>query len=159
MSSDRWEILEARVSMLEKQNRWLRVGWLIACLTVVCVLTLGQSKAGNTIEAERFVLKNAKGESRADLTLLDGEYPRLSLRSPDGEKVTELSPLGVSVFDKVMSEKLPLTHFGNTGLYFRDKEGRVMMELGGASTSAPQLAPIPEITIFNDKGQPIWHAP
>ncbi len=159
MTLDKWGILEARVMRLEKQNRWLRAGCLIAGLTAVCVLVMGQSNAGNTVEARRFVLKSAKGEVRAELTTLDGDYPRLSLRSPNGEKVTELSPLGVSVIDPGLSGKLPLAHFGNTGLYFTDKQGRVVMELGGASTSAPQLAPIPEIIIFNEKGQPIWHAP
>ncbi len=159
MISDRWEILEARVIRLERQNRRLRGGCLLAGLVIVCTLTLGLSKAANTVEAQRFVLKNAKGEVRAELTTLDGDYPRLSLLSPNGEKVAEFSSLGVSVIDKGLPGKLPLAHFGNTGLYFTDKQGRVVMELGGASISAPQLAPNPEITIFNEKGQPAWRAP
>ncbi len=159
MTLDKWEMLESRVIRLEKQNRWLRAGCLIAGLAIICVLTLGQSKAVNTVEAQRFVLKSAKGEVRAELTTLDGDYPRLSLVSPDGGKVTQLSPLGVSVIDKGLPGKLPLAHFGNTGLYFTDKQGRVVIELGGASTSSPQLAPNPEMTIFNEKGQPAWHAP
>ena len=75
--------------------------------------------------------------------------------------MTELSPLGVSVINKGLPGKLPVGHFGDTGLYFTDKQGRVVIELGGASVSAsvPQIAPIPEITIFNEKGQPSWHAP
>jgi len=111
------------------------------------------------VEAQRFVLKSAKGEVRAELTTLDGDYPRLSLRSPNGEKVTELSPLGISVIDHGLSGKLPLAHFGDTGLYFTDMQGQVVIELGGASTSTPQLAPIPEMTIFNEKHKPVWHAP
>ncbi len=86
-------------------------------------------------------------------------YPRLSSRSPNGEKETELSPLGVSVIDHGLSGKRPLAHFGNTGLYFTDSQERTVIEVGGASTSAPQLAPIPEITSFNEKGQAVWHAP
>jgi hypothetical protein len=154
MTSHEWEVLEGRVAKLEKQNRWLRTGYLIAGLSVVCAVTLGQSRTGsatNTVEAQRFVLKNANGEMRAELSTLDGDYPRLSLRSPNGEKVTELSPLGVSVLDTGLSGKLPLAHFGNTGLYFTEKQGRVVIELGGASISAPQLAPVPEMTIFNER--------
>jgi hypothetical protein len=154
--------LEGRVAKLERQNRWLKTGYLIAGLSVACARTLGQSRAGsatNTVEAQRFVLKNANGEMRAELSTLDGDYPRLSLRSPNGEKVTELSPLGVSVLNTGLSGKLPLAHFGNTGLYFTEKQGRVVIELGGASISAPQLAPVPEMTIFNEKGQQVWHAP
>lgn len=159
MPSDRLELLEARVARLEKQNRGLRAGYLIAGLCIICGLTLGQSKAGNTVEAQRFVLKSAKGEIRAELSTLDGDYPRLSLRSPNGEKETEVNPFGISVTDHRLSEKLPLAHFGNTGLYFTDSQGRTVIELGGASISSPQLAPIPEITIFNEKGQVVWHAP
>lgn len=157
--SDRLEILEYRVIRLEQQNRWLRAGGLLAGLAILCALTLGQSKAGNTLEAQRFILKNAKGEVRAELATLNGDYPRLSLLSPNGEKVTEVSPVGVSAIDRGLPGKLPLAHFGNTGVYFTDKQGRVVMELGGASTSTPQLAPNPEITIFNEKGKPIWRAP
>ena len=111
------------------------------------------------MEAQRFVLKSAKGEVRAELTTLDGDYPRLSLLSPNGEKVTELSPIGVSVFDKGLPGKLPLGHFGDTGLYFTDEKGHVIIELGGASVDHPQLAPIPEIAIFNQDGKPAWRAP
>jgi len=162
MTSNEWDVLEGRVAKLEKQNRWLRAGCLIVGLCVVYAVTLGQSRAGsatNTVKAQRFVLMNSNGEVRAELSTLDGDYPRLSLRSPNGEKVTELSPLGVSVLDKGLSGKLPLAHFGNTGLYFTDKQGRVLIELGGASISAPQLEPVPEMTIFNEKGQQVWHAP
>jgi hypothetical protein len=161
MTENRWEILESRVTNLEKQNRWLRAGCVLAGLVVVCVLTLGASKAGNTVEAQPFVLKSAKGELRAELTALDGDYPRLSLVSPNGEYVTELSPLGVSVIDKALPGKLPLGHFGNTGLYFTDQRGKVVIEVGGVSvsSSSPQIAPIPEIAIFNDKGQPSWRVP
>ena len=86
MTSNKWEILESRVTRLEKQNRWLRAGCVIAGLTVVCVLTLGASKAGNTVEAQRFLLKSAKGEVRAELTTLDGDYPTLNLNKSKRRK-------------------------------------------------------------------------
>jgi len=159
MNSDRLGILESRLSFLERQNRRLRAGFIIVSLAIVCALTLGLSGPGSTVEAQRFVLKNAKGEVRAELTTLVGDYPRLSLLSPNGEKVTELSPVGVSVLDKGLPGKLPLGHFGNTGLYFTDEHGQVVIELGGASVDHPQLAPVPEITIFDKNGQPAWRAP
>ena len=159
MTTDRWEMLESRVIRLEKQNRWLRAGYLLAALAIVCALTLASSKDAVTVEAQRFVLKNSKGELRAELTTLDGDYPRLTLQSPNGEKAAELSPVGISVLDHGLPVTLPRAHLGNTGLYFTDKLGRVVMELGGASVSAPQLAPNPQITIFDEKGQSVWRAP
>lgn len=116
MTSDRWDILEARVVTLEKQNRWMKAVCLVVSLTVVCALTLGQSKAASTtktVEAQRFVLKSAKGEIRGELTTLDGDYSKLSLRSPNGQKVTELSPLGISVIDQGLSGNF-LSHISAT---------------------------------------------
>jgi len=159
MTSNSWEIPEARVEKLEKEHRWLKRAWVFTCLAVVGVLTLGASRAGSTVEAERFLLEGANGGIRAELTTLDGDYPRLSLMSPNKEKVTELSPLGVSVFDKALPGNLPLGHFGNTGLYFTDERGQVVIELGGASVSGPQLAPAPEFKLFDTKGRPLWHDP
>ncbi|HTC94266.1 MAG TPA: hypothetical protein VK699_12570 [Terriglobales bacterium] len=159
MNSEKWKDLESRLSSLEKQNQMLRVGLIILGLITMCIMTLGSSHAGNTVEAQRFVLKNAKGDVRAELTTLDGDYPRLTLLSPNGEKVTELSPAGVSVLDKGLPSKLPLSHFGNTGLYFADEKGQIVIEIGGASVSNPQLAPVPEIAVFDKKGNQTWHVP
>jgi hypothetical protein len=120
---------------------------------------MGHAKIGSTVEAQRFILRSAKGEVRAELTTLDGDYPRLSLQSPNGEKETEVSPLGISVLDHGLSGKLPLAHLGQFGMYFTDAKGHMVMELGGAAVNTPQLVPIPEITIFDEKGKSIWHAP
>ena len=57
------------------------------------------------------------------------------------------------------SHKLPLAHLGNTGLYFTNTEGKMIMELGGASTAKQQLSPIPEIAIFDRDGKVVWRAP
>ena len=161
MSLDKWDSLEVRINRLEKQNRLLRAGWFGCCLTFVCILTMGQARVGNTVEARRFILRGANGEVRAELTTLDGDIPRLILQSSDGEKKTELDPLGVSVSDHGLSGKLPLVHLGSLGIYFTDTQGHMVMELGGAGTSIhiPQLAPVPEITIFDEQGKSIWHAP
>ena len=159
MNSDKWEELKSRLSSLEKQNQMLRAGLIILGLITICIMTLGSSHAGNNVEAQRFVLKNTKGDVRAELTTLDGDYPKLTLLSPNGEKVTELSPTGVSVLDKGLPTKLPLGHFGDTGLYFADEKGQIIIEIGGASVSTPQLAPAPEIAVFDKKGNQTWRAP
>jgi hypothetical protein len=154
-----WQMLESRLRGPEKQNKRLTAGLTILGPITVCILILGSSQAGNTVEAQRFVLKSAKGEVRGELTTLDGDYPRLTLLSPNGEKVTELSPLGVSVLDRSLPAKLPLGHFGDTGLYFTDEHGQIIIELGGASVSHPQLASVPEMVIFDKQGKTAWRAP
>lgn len=160
MSLNKWETLEARVNRLEKQNRWLRVSCSASFLAFVCVLTMGLARPGSTVEAQRFILKGATGEVRAELTTIDGDYPRLTLRSPNGQKEVEVSPLGVSVSDVGLSSgKLPLAHYGGLGLYLTDAQGRMVLELGGAGTKSLQLSAAPEMAIFDKKGSQIWHAP
>src|SRR5215467_16171570 len=138
----------ARLEYVERENRRLkRAGLVTAALVFVCLFSMGQSRSEKSVEAQRFVLKSAKGNVQAELYMLEGsDYPKLTLKSPNGEKVTELSPLGISVSDYPLgldSHKLPLAHLGNTGLFFANSEGRVLMELGGASVAQPQLAPVP----------------
>jgi hypothetical protein len=159
MDVDKWEALEARVNRLEKQNRWLKLCCLMCSLAFVSVLTMGQAKVRSTVEAQRFVLRSAKGEVRAELTTIDGDYPRLSLQSPNGQKEVTVSPLGLSLFDRGISTKLPLAHYGYTGIYLTDAQGQMVMELGGAETKRPQLTAMPEITLFDNKGHQIWHVP
>jgi hypothetical protein len=156
------EALQRRVAGLERQNRWMKRGGYAIVLVFASLFVIGRLRPPlRTLEAQRFVLRSAKGEVRAELTTLDGDYPRLRLQSPNGEKETELSPLGVSVSDHGLSGKLPLAHLGNLGIYFTDTQGRTVMELGGAGANihTQQLAPVPEITIFDEKGKSIWHAP
>lgn len=166
MTPNGWEVLESRVTKLEKQNRWLKASCVFSGLAVVCVLGLGASRVASTVEAQRFVLKTAKGEVRGELTLPDGNFPILRLGSPNGEKVMELSPVGVSVFDgrypwgvPAGPGNLPAAHLGIYGLYFTDLKGRVVMELGGASVEGLQSAPIPQITLFDKNGHPSWRVP
>jgi len=41
MTSNSWEILESRVTKLEKQNQRLKAGCILTGLAVVCILSLG----------------------------------------------------------------------------------------------------------------------
>jgi hypothetical protein len=159
MNLSKWEDLEARVKRLERQNRRLKLGCLVGSLVFACLLTMGEANVGSTVEAKRFVLRSERGEVRAELTTIDGDYPRLTLQSPNGQKEAEVSPLGLSVSDHGLSDKLPLAHYGDTGVYLTDAQGRTVLELGGAGTQSPQSTAAPEIKIFDKKGSQIWHAP
>jgi len=159
MTPTKWEQLDARVKRLEKQNRWLKLSGLSSFLIFACMLTMGGAKVGSTVEAQRFVLRSERGEVRAELTTISGDYPRLTLQSPNGQKEVEVSPLGLSVSDHGLSDKLPLAHYGDNGLYFTDAQGYTVLELGGAGIKSPQLTATPEIAIFDKKGSKIWQAP
>jgi hypothetical protein len=151
--------LDARVKRLERQNLWLKLSCLACAIAFVCMLTMGLARGENTVEAQKFVLRSAKGEIRAELSTMDGDYPQLILWSPNGQKKVEVNPLGLSVSDQEMSGKLPLAHYGDVGLYLTDGKGHIVLEAGGAATEPPQLSAIPEMAVFDKKGNRIWQAP
>ena len=155
----RWTSLERRIERLESQNRKLRIGILLVATLTTLIFTTAFSKSGTTVEAQRFLLTNSRGEIRGELTTLEDQLPELTLNSPDGTKITEVSSLGVSVSDRSLPGKLPLSHFGDTGLYLTDEQGRVLIEVGGASVAEPQLAPMSEAKMFDKSGHVIWRAP
>ena len=82
-----------RVSALERENRRLRVGMVgVATLAGVFGL-LGQARASRdaTIEAQRFVVKDAEGRERAVLGLEPDGSAHLTFLRPDGSKGASFS--------------------------------------------------------------------
>jgi len=83
--------LEIRLAKLERQNRRLKRAGLAALVLVGSTLLASFTVQGPakpvavtpTLEAQRFVLKNARGEPRAELTL-DNDEPRLDLDDAKG---------------------------------------------------------------------------
>jgi len=84
-----------RVAKLERQNRFWRLGGLFGALLFACSLAIGvkaQQDHGNiippskSIESESFVLTDAAGVTRGELTVKNGE-PQLELYNAGG-KVT-----------------------------------------------------------------------
>jgi hypothetical protein len=85
------EAILERLEKLERQNRWPKRAGVAALVLLASTLLAGfatQRPAKHpgdpeTVEAQRFVLKNARGDIRAELSLDDGE-PRLVLRDGQG---------------------------------------------------------------------------
>jgi len=82
-----------RLDNLERQNRRLKRLGLGALLLVGGTLLAGftgerpakPAAVTETIDAQRFVLKNARGETRAQLGLLGGEFPQLTFLDAKGK--------------------------------------------------------------------------
>lgn len=156
---EQWIALERRISKVEGQNRKFRIILCALALAHFSIVTLALVPSGNSIRAQQFILTNSKGESRAKLTTIGDEFPTLTLTNPDGKKSTEVSPLGIAIADTDLPGKIPSTYLGDTGLYFTDGRGQVLIELGGASTERPQLAPSSEMKMFDTSGKLLWRAP
>ena len=76
--------IEARLERLERQQRRWRGVAGVACLGLVAVALMGQKPAGRTVEAERFILRDAAGRTRAELSLNRDGAPALTCSDRDG---------------------------------------------------------------------------
>ena len=63
-----WTAVMNRLEKLEKQNRRFKQIGTLALILLGSVLLMGQTSPRRTIEANRFVLKDANGKSRAEWT-------------------------------------------------------------------------------------------
>ena len=88
-----YQALMGRLEKLETQNlRLKRVGFAILVLGGIALL-MGQAKPGQIaqlVEAERFVLRDANGKTRADLGFEEGA-PSLALFDGQGSRRVSIS--------------------------------------------------------------------
>jgi len=98
-----------------------------------------------TIEAERFVLKDAQGRMRAELTMLPSQAPVLWFYDVAGEKVTTLVEGGI-MFDNPGSSTSSYLYSG--GASIKDSEEELLLVPG----SLMVLGDTPTITITDDEG-------
>jgi hypothetical protein len=105
------ETIIARLEKLERQNKRLRQVGIVSLLLLAVLVVAGVAAPSRTIEAEKFVLKDVNGKTRAellsndagpDLRLLDENgiirlsvsiyagVPNIALFSPDSKQVATL---------------------------------------------------------------------
>lgn len=148
-----------RVERLERaQRRWRRLA-SGAAVGLLAVGLMGQKPAPRTVEAERFVLRDAAGRARAEL-VVDGEQsvalrfkdadsmPRLSIGTENGAAVLVLNEQG----GRVRAGLVTLSH-GAPALTFYDNNGRNRAELALTREGAPAL------TITDRDGFLAWKTP
>lgn len=92
--------LAGRIAKLERQNRFFKWGGLLAVVVLALVLGAGlraqemqtpSPYRGNTIEAQRFLLKNSSGRILGEWAATpDGGA--LALYSPDGKVIWSSEP-------------------------------------------------------------------
>jgi hypothetical protein len=80
----------SRLEKLERENRRLKTMGGLAALMVVSLFLMGQARSDRTLEAQRFVLKDASGNVGAELAM-DRLGARLVLNAPNGYPVVSLT--------------------------------------------------------------------
>jgi hypothetical protein len=145
----RLETLEARTARLARHNAWLvRILLVTVAVAVSAVVASYRSEVqaqarprGRVVEAERFIVRDAKGKIRAVLGNLESG-PGLALMDPD-EK--ERVALGVALTgpvltfrDTLQNEVLSIASLdkGESGLLIRDKKGKPQLSLGSNTGGA-----------------------
>lgn len=73
-----------RLEKLERQNRRLKRGAVAVLIAISALLLMGQGRLSRTIEANKFVLKDADGRARAEMDLQSGGNPTLCFRDANG---------------------------------------------------------------------------
>ena len=146
----------ARLERLERRQRRWRGAALAGVLGIAALALMGQKHAGRTVEAERFILRDAAGRVRAEL-MLDNEQsvalrfkgadgaPRLTVGTENGAALIVLNERG----GKLRAGLVALPH-GAPGLNLYDESGKPRAELSLNRDGAPALT-------FNDRdGFAIW---
>lgn len=157
--------LVQRLDRLERENRWLkRIGAVVLAGLTAVILT-GQAtlrKVPRVVEAEKFVLKDAKGDVRGMLMMAPDGSPSLALFGQgtvllsvgaDGEP--SLALLGK---DKKGVAAIGVGSDGSPGLAIMDKSGKLRAAMGSVK-HGPTRTPIHSLTLFNKDGKVVWKAP
>ena len=76
--------VESRLARLERENRRLRRVVYAGAIAVAGAVVMAQSRPAQTLEAERFVVRDAAGNVRAVFGM-DEDAPRLALYAPGDE--------------------------------------------------------------------------
>jgi hypothetical protein len=157
-SNSDFESLAARVEKLERQNRWFKRAALALLLLPATLLVMGQARPTRTLEAQAFVLTDANGIKRADLTV-PTDVPVLRFFNSAGGVTADLGPNGYSIFGagtatytgdkgpvKISIARLAL---GPAGLFFSDEHGKTIIELGGLAKPDLSAPPSPRLELFD----------
>ena len=141
-----------RLERLERQQRRWRGLAITGALGLAALALMGQKPAGRTVEAERFVLRDAAGRARAELLIVDDKeqsvalrfkdadgMPRLTVGTENGAAVVVLNEQG----GKLRAGLVALPH-GAPGLNLYDSTGKPRAELSLNRDGAPALT-------FNDR--------
>jgi len=141
-----------RLERLERQQRRWRALAIVAALGIASVALMGQKPTGRTVEAERFILRDADGRARAELLMVDGKEQSVALRFKDADGMPRLTvgtENGAAVLvlneqgGKVRAGLVTLPH-GAPGLNLYDGTGKPRAELSLNRDGAPALT-------FNDR--------
>jgi len=122
----------------ERQNRRLKRMGAVVAVGIAAVVLMGQARnSGKVVEAERFVVRDRGGRSRAVLGVVAGDVPFLRLYDQNGTDRAALT---------TAADGAPVLSLG-----YRDATARATLAVLADGTSA--------LILYDKDGKPIWRAP
>jgi hypothetical protein len=93
------QLLANRIAKLERQNRFWKIGGMLAALALAALATIGvraqewprPMERAKVIEAGAFVLTDANGVTKGEFSVKDGN-PILQLYGPTGKVIWSTNP-------------------------------------------------------------------
>jgi hypothetical protein len=93
------QLLANRIAKLERQNRFWKIGGVLAALALAALVTIGvraqewprPMERAKVIEAGAFVLTDANGVTKGEFSTKDGN-PILQLYGPTGKVIWSTNP-------------------------------------------------------------------
>lgn len=177
--------LTQRLDRVERELRWWRRGAASAMAVTVAVVLMGQALPQNpTVEAQKFVVKDATGMVRAELVGEANGPTSLHFYDQDGKRpvVMEWNPEDAAGFYlQSGTATVSLTTDGWPALYlglesgktgallahrnltlYEDHETRAVLgqtEIEGALTGTLDKRSASSLVLFDRDGKVIWHVP
>lgn len=178
--------LSSRLHRLERENRWLKVGFF-AILAIFLFVGAKEKEIFDVIQAKKIIVKDEHGEAvltgsflhfpmHSEKDFLGSYYGRLGLEVRGGAKNHTLVFLGEKISDmkpvpalRMFSEDgksmafLTMNHNGESSLLFRtNMMERVVLgetELKDTKTGSTIIRPSTSLVFIDEKGKVVWSAP
>ncbi len=154
---ERIACIEQRLHQAERRERRWRLGSAAIVIAATVIVAGGQATRTRVVEAQTFVVRDAKGLARAQLGITDDE-PGLSLFDSDGRlrvavAVTADGPI-LSFFNGDGNPRAEVGGRGDTAfMILRDSEGAPRAAMAIQADGSPSLY------LLDEKMTPLWKRP
>lgn len=145
-----------RLERVELENRRLKRGVAVFLVLAGAALLMGQGRPNRTIEAEKFLLKDANGRVRARLDMEPADRPTLALLDARGFPLASLGAgetPSMTLSKNGGGQQVQIGSFSSdlfgVALYANDKETRFR----GLQAAIGVFRGSPGIELYNDSGQ------
>lgn len=147
--------IASRLERLERENRRLKqIGVSLALLATVMVV-MGQGHSSRTIEAEKFVLRDANGNSRAVLGMVVG-MPTLTLSDAKGVPMIVMEGGDDPLFSLSRNGgKEQVTMLAREELYGLAIYGEPKGPINGTRVGVGVWKGVPGLTLYDESGKEV----